>query len=351
MRENVLPPVSNTGAERTSEEPMRALVDWVRVTFFDAEPLQIIRDVLQMKPMDFECIDRGRYRYKKTYRRGEIALYFDGIEEGMGVLLDMSGEGCRQFEAWGRFKGWSVFFRKCLDMGCNVPRVDIAIDDRKGYFTMDQIERKVNKKEVVSRFKGVSGYEKQSLNDEDPKGKTIMFGSRQSMICVRFYDKLKDLMRKGKSVGDWETWTRVEIEAKNDRAKVIAEHIADGKDLGEMVKGILAHYIRFVVRNKYDSNKRRWKTWRNWERFLGGVEKLKLGVSPEEKTIEEDIQWIKKQVAKTMLKIVMAESMEFVQDLIVNDSVQLKLRPRDFVAIEEHRKKKARLVAEDRAVR
>lgn len=346
MREKVMPPISNTGAERTKEEPVRALVDWVRVTFFDVEPLQVVRDILRMKATDFENIDKGRYRYKKTLRRGNISIYYEGIEEGMGVLLDMSGEGCRQFEAWGKFEGWEMFFKKCLSMGCNFPRVDVAIDDREGYFTMKQIERKVNWGEVVSRFKGAEVHEKKSLNgDEDTKGKTIMFGSRNSKICVRFYDKLKDLMRKKKPTLDWEIWTRVEIEAKDERAEKIVEHIADGEELGELVRRILAHYIRFVSRpkNRNDSNKRRWNTWRNWERFLKGVKALKLGVAPEEKSIEENIEWIRNQVSKTMLKVIIAESMEYVQNLIVNERVEMKLKPRDYVAIEEYRKKKARL--------
>lgn len=348
MKEKVMPPASNTGAERTKEEPVRALVDWVRVTFFDVPIEQIVLVFLNMKLEDFENLDKGRYRYQKTLRRGNISLYYDGIEEGMGVLLDISGEGCRELESWEGFVGWKEFFEACLYHDCNVPRLDIAIDDRKGYFTMKQIEKKVDKKEVVSRFKGVEKHEKQSLGEDDPKGKTVMFGSRNSMVCVRFYDKLKELIRKKKPAGNWEIWTRVEIELKNERAKKVAEYIAEGRDVGELVKGILTRYIRFVSKPKgSDSNKRRWKTWRNWERFLKGVQVIKLGTAPEEKTIEENIDWIKRQVSKTMLKVVMAESMEFVEKLVVNDKNQLKLKPKDFLAIETYRKKKARLKDQD----
>ena len=348
MKEKVMPPISNTGAERTKEEPVRALVDWVRVTFFDVPIEQVILVFLGMKLEDFQKIDKGRYRYRKTLRRGNISLYYDGVEEGMGILLDISGEGCRELESWEGFVGWKGFFEACLYHDCNFPRLDIAIDDRKGYFNMKQIEKKVDRKEVVSRFKGVEKHEKQSLSDDEPNGMTVMFGSRQSMVCIRFYDKLKERARKKKDTGGWDIWNRVEVELKDERAKKVVEYIAEGKKIGELVKGILAHYIRFVSKPRgADSNKRRWKTWRNWERFLKGVQAIKLGTAPEEKTIEENIDWIKRQVSKTMLKVVMAESMEFVEEIIVNDKNQLKLKPKDFLAIEAYRKKKARLRDQD----
>jgi phage replication initiation protein len=352
-KENVLPPTSDTGAGNTEKKELRALVDWVRVTFFDLKPMHIIGWILGMKGEDFELINRGRYRYRKTLRCGNINIYFEGVdEEAMGCCLDISGQGCRQVEASAAFRGWEEFFKDCLGYRCNFPRVDVALDDFKGYFRMEQVNRKVDKKEVLSKFRKVSDQGERSLKPgEDSQTKTIRFGSRTSQIMIRFYDKLAEQKNKKKEIDeDIKFWNRVEIEAKDDRAFAIAVLISKGESLGEMVQGILKNYIRFVVPGK-DSNRSRWKTWRPWERFLNGVKRIKLSVAPEEKSLEESIEWLEKQVAKTLLKVVMAESIEFIQELVVNDKNQYKLKPRDYRQIETYRKnkEKARLLAQDAA--
>jgi len=50
--------------------------------------------------------------------------------------------------------------------------------------------------------------------------------------------------------------------------------------------------LRFVVPNKNESNKSRWKTCRFWERFLGAVEVLKLHTPKQQNTLEETQQWL-----------------------------------------------------------
>ena len=50
--------------------------------------------------------------------------------------------------------------------------------------------------------------------------------------------------------------------------------------------------LRFVVPNRNESNKSRWKTCRFWERFLGAVEVLKLQVPKQHNSLEETQQWL-----------------------------------------------------------
>ncbi|WP_281874153.1 replication initiation factor domain-containing protein, partial [Sellimonas catena] len=52
------------------------------------------------------------------------------------------------------------------------------------------------------------------------------------------------------------------------------------------------HNLRFVVPNRNESNKSRWKTCRFWERFLGAVEVLKLQVPKLHNSLEETQQWL-----------------------------------------------------------
>ena len=63
-------------------------------------------------------------------------------------------------------------------------------------------------------------------------------------------------------------------------------------ELGELAFGLLADNIRFVVPNKNESNKSRWKTCRFWKRFLGAVEVLKLCMPKPHNSLEETQQWL-----------------------------------------------------------
>lgn len=364
MRGNVQPPFSNTGAERTEKNALKSLVDWVRVVFFDVNFTQIFNDILKIDEGNFVPLDKGRYRYMKSLRCGNIVIYYEGIESNMGIMLEMSGKGCRQFEATEEFTSWRDFFNRCMRYRTNYPRLDLAIDDYKGFFTIRQIDRKISRKEVSSRFKTVFDQGKRSLSEDRRDGKTIQFGSRESLVVIRFYDKLAQMKEKGEEIEEEvEVWNRIEIELKDERAVKAVEMILEGKPVGDLIKGILSNYIRFLVRNRNDSNRRRWKTWRNWERFLSGVSRVKLSVSPRQNTVEQNIRWLEKQVSKTLLKVVMAESMEFIQEMIMRK--QESLTPLDLQAIEMHvsekrrereerekikKKIKARLLGEDKAL-
>ena len=75
------------------------------------------------------------------------------------------------------------------------------------------------------------------------------------------------------------SWKRTEMQLRDDKAHVFAMTFKDRPlELGELAFGLLANNLRFVVQNRNESNKSRWKTCRFWERFLGAVEVLKLQV-------------------------------------------------------------------------
>ena len=66
---------------------------------------------------------------------------------------------------------------------------------------------------------------------------------------------------------------------RDDKAHAFAMTFKDRPlELGELAFGLLANNLRFVVPNRNERNKSRWKTCRFWERFLGAVEVLKLQV-------------------------------------------------------------------------
>ena len=85
--------------------------------------------------------------------------------------------------------------------------------------------------------------------------------------------------KHNKTLDEVGSWKRTEMQLRDDKAHAFAMTFKDRPlELGELAFGLLANNLRFVVPNRNESNKSRWKTCRFWERFLGAVEVLKLQV-------------------------------------------------------------------------
>ncbi|MCG2968481.1 replication initiation factor domain-containing protein, partial [Escherichia coli] len=124
---------------------------------------------------------------------------------------------------------------------------------------------------LTSKFKKARTMETILIESGKGEGKTIYFGSSQSSIQVRMYEKNHEQAGKGNDT-DNQVWNRTEVQARDDRAQKIAEMIMlseeDEKTVGEIVAGILKYYLRFLVKGK-DKNRSRWKTAPFWDKFLG----------------------------------------------------------------------------------
>ncbi|SDY34769.1 replication initiation factor domain-containing protein, partial [Thermoactinomyces sp. DSM 45892] len=129
-------------------------------------------------------------------------------------------------------------------------------------------------------------------------------------------------------------WNRTELELKDERAVKVAWLIANEMDAGEIVTGVLNHYVRFTIKGT-DSNKCRWKTWKKWERFIGDASKIKLAELPKEISVETKLEWLDRQVAPTLATIVKAESEEFLLDLVKKAISRLK--EKDFMMIDQYK--------------
>lgn len=333
-----VPPYSNTGAQNTSGEGLKPCVDWVQATLKNVQPDEIIADILLLKPEDFTELERGKYGYMSAKRLGHITILFDGHPE-MGVHLEMTGQGCREYESYG-IMDWKTFFNVLLRCEAKITRLDVALDDYKGYWAIKRIVRKVKDGELVSKFKHATRVEKIKIEDGATAGHTVYFGSNESRIKIRMYDKLLEQKAKG-DAGEIEgltVWNRTEIQARDERAQTIAGLIANDVPIGAIVTGILKYYLRFVVKGK-DRNKSRWKTAKFWEEFLGDVEPLRLSESKPAATLEKKIAWLDRQVAPTLAMIVeaMEGDMEKIYKLISDGAERLK--ERDIAIIREYKKK------------
>ena len=326
------PPYCNTGAENTNQSGLRACVDWVQATFKNLFSYQELVDILGLKSNEFyDC--GGMYGYKSGLRFGHIAIFYDGNAE-MGIHLEMSGQGCREYESYNQLS-WKELFLECFRHDAHFSRLDVAVDDFRGYFTISSLKRRIKNRECISKFKNAISIEKLDLESGDSKGETIYFGSASSRLQVRMYEKNHERQGKGFELEEGlDVWNRVELQTRNERSETIATLIAtDYQELGKMVCGILKHYIRFAIPDKKDSNRSRWKTAKFWEKFLGQVEKLRLSEVAPDRTVEKTLSWVDRQVTPSLAVLYEAfdGDFELLQGLILNGADRLTDKHRDMI--------------------
>ena len=84
----------------------------------------------------------GFYGYNKRITYEGVSILYDGHTSDMGVMLEMSGQGCRTFETLGNGNWESLFELTKHWQGSkliNISRLDIAYDDHKGILDIEKI--------------------------------------------------------------------------------------------------------------------------------------------------------------------------------------------------------------------
>lgn len=314
-KKTCMPPCTSRGAQNTCETALIACVDWVSVTLKNVHDVHDVIDLLGLPRDNFCDFPTGKYGYRSHARFGHIAIYYDG-RPNMGIHVEISGQGCREFEQYTK-KDWSQFFALLLNFDVNFTRLDLAIDDFRGYFTIEQVIQKVKRGHVASRFREARRHDSWKIATGENTGMTIYFGDASSRLQVRFYDKYRERISKGYEILEGITfWNRVECQLRQERATSAAVILAhEHYNTGQLVMGILQNYIRFLVPGE-DTNKSRWKTCKWWEEFLHCVEKLKLTQVAPDATIERSRSWVERQVSPTLAMLY--EAFDYDDELIWN---------------------------------
>lgn len=342
-------PYCSTGSVDTNQNTLRALVDWVSITFLEVQSWEKITRILSLPDSEFLVQNKGFNGYQNTAKYGNIMIAFNehGSNSNMGVHLNMNGQACREFEhLFEKDVNWSLFFRLVMAENVNITRLDVAIDDFKGYFTIDQLYRTAkNGCMTAKRIKKARRFEEFFLQDGATCGQTFYVG--KSDWVIRFYDKLEERKNKGKDVSV-DFWNRYEIQLRSDVAFQAVDYLAYNEiELGNFVKGFLKDKIDFKIKNKKDSNRSRWKSKKWWLKFLGDIENISLTQQAPDMTIEKKYNWINKQVSKSLYML--TESFQDEDALI--DFIKLKgkdnINKNDIRQIEEFKNSEVSLIVEN----
>lgn len=247
------------------------LIDWFSMSFRKNTVSSIIQMLDFDDTVEFTEAPYGYYGYQNRIVFGGISIHYNHARPEQDFpLLEMSGQGCRDFETYSRCS-WDFLFQLALDsLDYHITRLDVAYDDisdddKSGIIDIKRVIFDVKKRNYVSKF-----YRGILTNDfsVDSDAYSVMFGRRVSDIYIRIYDKARE-----RGFNDGRHWTRVEVVFKQERALAF---LSDPNPLGIKFRGVIYNYLRFVTPSKSDDNKSRWSIRKYWLNFLGDVEKISI---------------------------------------------------------------------------
>ncbi len=306
------------------ESPLTMMIDYVRIRFPTTDVKHIVNDILKLK---FEYMiheEYGFYSYSEHYVIGNIfVLVSQDIEKG--VLIELKGQGCRQFEnlLLAQHRSWYDFLLDALTDGGVMKRLDLAINDMAGILDIKELTEKCNNEECISVFRSFKSYRSGELVRKDEKigmGNTLYIGSLKSEVYFCIYEKdYEQYIKLDIPIDEVKIKNRFEIRLKNDRAYHATVDLLANRDAEKTAFSIINRYIRFVDRSNTISRSK-WKMNDNWNYFIGeGRERLKLTTDPEPYNIHKTLNWISRQVAPTLKAIKRLDTLNgtnIVDDLI-----------------------------------
>ena len=318
---------------------LTALIDWCQITVKDVDLFAVITDILKIPLSLMELQNKG-----KGIAGHELVAGFDNIKilkptgkmQYNGFQILMSGSGCRNYENFLVInkETWFDFFARVCQYHVNFPRIDLAIDDHKPYLNITELIRLTKQGLISSQLRNYSENASGELSESIPvhKGNTLYLGSSNSDFRIVFYEKGYEQAEKfGKELDP--NWNRYELRFRQERANKVVQKLIARRDVAEIAMSVLNGKIRFLEQpeNKSTSRKRLYPTYPPWELFMQDIEKIKLTIQPQKKTLNSIWNWLESSVApslKLFSEIGELDNCDYIQVLIeqakMNDT-QIKI--------------------------
>ena len=238
---------------------------------------------------------------------GDIFIYTSADEE-KGVLLELKGRGCRQFESYllAQQRSWYDFFIDALADGGVMKRIDLAINDHTGILDIPELAEKCRKREYIGKSRSYNFYQSGELikhreDDREYMGRTLYLGSLKSDVYFCIYEKdYEQYVKLGTPLEEGDIISRFEIRLRNERAYYAVRDLLTYYDAEQTAFSIINQYVRFVDEEP-DKRKNDWRLNDHWAWFIGdNRQSLKLTTKPEPYTLDRTLRWVQRQVAPTL---------------------------------------------------
>ncbi|MBO1126581.1 helix-turn-helix domain-containing protein [Enterococcus faecalis] len=315
--------------------------DYVRLRFDTHDVKHVIEKILriQMKYMLYE--DYAFYGYIAKYVFSNIQVMISPEEDEKGTLIELKGQGCREFESLLTAQGrnWFDFFVQCEKEKVHYKRIDLAINDTVGILSIPYLAEKCKRRELTSKFRSFQELGSGKFAEEFEQqfvGTTLYIGSLKSDIYFCFYEKnVEQMIKQGIPMEEAEIKNRYEIRLKNDRAYHAIQNLLIYRNCEQTVFNIIHSYIVFLEVGK-TKNKSKWKMDASWAHFMGeNRQRVKLTTAPKPIELHQTLQWLRKQVAPTLKMLLLIDrenNTNKINDLVNETTLSKKHEKR----IEQH---------------
>ena len=294
------------------DRPLTLLIDYLRIRFPTTNAVHIIEDLMRIK-MSYMCYENyGLYSYTGQYIHGNIVVMVSD-DERKGILLELKGQGCRQFETYlsAQSRSWYDFLQDAIEMHGVVKRIDLAINDHTGILDIPELTRKCENEECISVFRSYKSYRSGDLHystlQEQHKGEmgnTLYIGSMKSDVYFCLYEKAyEQFVKNGIPLEDAPIKNRFEIRLKNERAVLAVDDLIARQDAEQTAFSIINRYLRFVDKDT-NSSKENWELNPMWACFIADkTGQLRLTTDPQPYSLDRTMNWLSRQVAPSLKSV------------------------------------------------
>ncbi|MBL3717234.1 helix-turn-helix domain-containing protein [Lactococcus garvieae] len=305
------------------------LIDYLKIRLKTFRYEHVVKKLLKIPLDKFNTGRGGGHGYPCRIEHGNIKVYYQ-IEDtkheeniDMGVLIEMTGSGCRLFETFlkEQDRTWREFLRDCRSYAVeatqidgeideeavedylNFTQFDIALDERYNpeyNYDLFKLWGKVRNNQVKTLFRHFEPHEAfSSVNGLfQSKGLSLAFGKRGGTISMEFYEKDKEqALKKELLLEDVQQIygfkNRYEVRLSHDKAKqVIYDYAFKSSNLFELAVCIISTYLTF-----YDDEG---DLDREWLDVLGSSKRYKFITEPKEISPEKRRRWITRQLLREL---------------------------------------------------
>lgn len=288
------------------DNPVEIVFDYCRIRFPTTDAVEVIKNIMRLNTDYMLYQEYAFYGYASQYVLGNVVVMVSPDEE-KGTLLELKGQGCRQFEVYlaAQNRTWYDFLKEVVEFGGVFKRVDIAINDKFGFLSIPMLIKKCEGHEIISVFRhwdkrGCGELIRSREENKKEMGNTLYLGSMKSEVYFCIYEKdYEQYVRNGVLPEDAEVKNRFEIRLKNERAEIAIKDFMKWGDIGNTAFGIINRYVCFLDKEE-GKRKEFWKVNKQWANFLENKErKLRLTTKPEPYTFRKTLNWLSRQVAPT----------------------------------------------------
>ncbi len=319
--------VETTKISKDDNKQLTASIDYLRVRFRTCQFQRIINEVMVLGNKPFISEVYSRYGYTGFESFNHINLYYAVDDDQQGTLIEMTGQGCREFEWYlinEQKRSWTDFFKKCYEFSSSFEdkhfdrkdfvrftRIDIALDEHYSEIGNYDLGRLNEKKEagLISRkakkYRFIDGE-----SNKKSDGKTIYFGTRQSDVMLSFYEK--DYEQCAKLKLELSTYhklyglkNRYEIRLNGDASnKFIFDHIHKKTDIGLEAIKVLNYQLQV-----FEMKDSRRVLDIEWYSIFGVTDVVKFEMKPKYFPIgEKEYQWYERSVAGVRKRLEIIEN-------------------------------------------